>query len=343
MIRSLLGRFFPQPEPVAPATATPVYDGFSQVYDGFSQATLWAWLDAHGIAFREPVDDLTARYGLQTPAWPENRKILSLADAKPLLPDLAEPPSVYIDFSSIGPFPPASFHCYIRRHKDVVKNVALARAALTAQFGPPNFEHGSNAIGCEWSDPDNPRTSIRLLGFPRSDPFNQSPNPRHKLIKGSATEASIQIFPNFDLPPSAAQLAVLSSLRPVFAPADHARTTGIRLGGYGLGIDRACPDGFDTGAGFWVSADASTYVCVSTEKRFVSFSPDEIETLELDILKPAKGGGGISLNLTIRQHGVPRAMSLMSQPYGENMLGAASRRVAEILGQDLKTRENYDC
>jgi len=75
----------------------------------------------------------------------------------------------------------------------------------------------------------------------------------------------------------------------------------------------------------------------------VSFRPDEIEKLELHIVKPAKGGGGIALNLTIRQHGAARTLTLMSQPYGENMLAAVSRRVAEKLGQSLKTSEYYDC
>jgi len=90
------------------------------------------------------------------------------------------------------------------------------------------------------------------MGFPRDHPQNQHANTRHDIVPGSATEASIEISPDYDPPISQADLTALSNLSPAFSDADHATLAQFKFTGSDTGFDQRVPADLTCKSGFYL-------------------------------------------------------------------------------------------
>ena len=142
-------------------------------------------------------------------------------------------------------------------------------------------------------------------------------------------------------------MTALSNLSPVFSDADHATLAKFKFTSSGTGLDQGVPADLTCKSGFWVSAasrdDDRIYACVSSDGRFVTFSQSDIENIRLDNVKPAKGGGGRWIMLSIRKHGVTRLINLANEAYENTELTAVANRLAQKLQRSLEILESYDC
>jgi hypothetical protein len=159
--------------------------------DTSPEAPLWNHLDACGLDFRTPMNQLIDLHGAHPIGWTADVDICTPPCSTPLIPGLDHPPSFRFDGSTDLSQPPAQFHAALRASSDHRINYARAIKALCDLFGQGEYSATDTSSGREWRFG---QAWLRCTVYP-PERQDTAPNLRHEMFPKSRTEAAIIFAP----------------------------------------------------------------------------------------------------------------------------------------------------
>jgi hypothetical protein len=264
---------------------------------------LWEWLDAAGLPFREPVPTLVVRFGSVPEVWTTAVSRCLLTGGRPLLDGLDGPVFARV-IETPDPYRPVpSLHGRVRG-SDAAANLEVLTRQLATRFGPGRETSVSNTKEWTWGG-GHCRIVARI--FPRHLNPDRG-NHRHAVDPGSATEATIEIRPDWWPPMSEADRASIADY--------HARLEPpVFIAEYDS-LSRPAPAEARPGCG--PSCDGLAMVWVSADGRCLVVPRARITGVSYDRLRPAKGGGSSEVALRLRPFGpesLERRVRLVEGPF----------------------------
>jgi len=305
------------------------------------ERALWDYLDHCGYAFRRPGSELITEYGSRNCGWTDGLDYCELESAKPFIEGLAHPVTFQFAPGSYQGAPPGTLQGYVRLSSDPFENYKTAVDQLQALFGPGEDASVSNTKSRRWRF-GSAQVSATIFPAELNQPFGS--NSRHDRIPGSQTECSIYIETAYCPPLSAREAEAVATYSQIHA-APSPRHTMMPL--YISDTIRARGEMMPGAAeGFGLSG-GETYLIRVDSKDHIHVLPAEwIHQVMYTKLLPAKGGGGLYLDVRYWHAGLKENgsshLTLVQSAFKEGAYLGLARRLAKTLGVPLEEYEDYD-
>lgn len=298
--------------------------------------TILALLDSASIPCTASRTELMDRHGVRRDPWYDDDIVL-LDTSRPLVPGLMRP----IGFRAVPRFapwlPPVYLSGYVRDGEDVIRNLDMAAAAVSARLGPGRPSGVSNTRGWLWQDG---RTSLELTCWP--------PALQHPGLQNRAHEREPRLA-------GACHLTIRTGFRPPVTPEEQAGLDAFaEIGRLAEGELRIAGDGAPEYAlEFTRAPDAGRFAGrVGLSRGSLIFGWDELYVVEVErILRfellhllPARGGGGATLyvHCATAIPAWPEKRLVVTTALGIDQAEALALRLAEAAGKPLERSTALD-
>ncbi|WP_293676268.1 hypothetical protein [uncultured Phenylobacterium sp.] len=319
-----LGRPAGPPRWTGPPDATPIH----------------AWLDAAGFPWRASRAELARRYGVAPdPAY--GGDYVKVPTEPPLLPGLFRPLAAHWRDEISTRLPAIEFHGALNVGGDARANLKAAAAQLAPMFGRERIAPINNTIEAEWRFGP---ASVRLTAWPRDlqGPYEAAidAETRDPRLEGAC---HLRVNTGFSPPLSAQEREWVNTFVPLFEDAPRFTPQQIRDSAASellLEFARPLPPSADVLNGrLGRSADgAGLVLCVGY--LFVAPMADVVR-LELERVRPGRGGGWEALSLAIRSGDQIKALHVASGMY-QSALEADARDLARRLDRPFALIDGGD-
>jgi hypothetical protein len=225
--------------------------------------------------------------------------------------------------------PPGYCQCYVRESSDAHENSQIATRQLEDQFGTGVDASSSNTHSKIWLFG---RAQVRATDFPPN--LNTQKNSRHTAIPGSATECSVIVGPAYCPEMTIQERAAFDSHVPLLChvrPASNDRPLHVS------GAMRWYSNMFgQQDVGFGTDERGRYLIRVIDEHRLEIVSRKWIESVDYIQVLPARGGGGILVDVTYRSSAQvtdrPLRLFLVNEAFEREKHRKLARELACLLG-----------
>ena len=304
-----------------------------------SDQVLWDHLDHCAIDFRSSQSDLIKRYGTRPSGWAEGLQYCEFQSARPFIAGFAHP--LVFQFSETTDLRPPPSYCvgFVRASGDVFENFQTAVHQLEGLFGSGVDVSSSNTRSRLWVFGS---AQVRATVFPPR--LNRAKNSRHDAIEGSATECSVAIEPAYCPELSNQERAQIESYSALFlnktsGSGDHSLHVIGEMRRYAQVTAPIDP-------GFGLNKEALHLIQIIDAERLNILPKEWIESVQYTQIRPAKGGGGITLDVMYKPDGEagsrPRWISLIRDDFGEDAHKDVAMRLVGMLGARFEERITDD-
>lgn len=300
------------------------------------ETPLWDHLDACGIAFRAPMQDLIARHGSFPSPWERSSDACVFGGTAPFLTGEDRPATFQFTASSDLSAPPERFWCTVDANPDHRLNYAKAVHALVRLFGQGEVHSGNDSTSRNWRF-GHAQLSCTVRP-PEKNQWRDTPQLRADRDR---VMASICVVPNWRPAVTPQEAQWCASALPLRI--DHPLT---EWSAHITSLTRDLPGTLNLAPGPYFAPNDAAYMFVQGGGLIDILPRQDICTVELLRVTSGRGGPAATLSLSYQpgsDERLPRKLVRVAHMSGKaSAFDALAEQLATRLGLGLNSANQVD-